>query len=681
MQLTKTTSPRWLSLGISAVFLVWNSMSSAISIVPTKNDKILAQTIARELERRHLAADSLFADRKRNIGSLIIDSIDSSRSFLIKTDLDELDLNALPEQLKNGQLEEIYSVYSQFFSRSEERLKFWLNLLNTIPATLNLTDNERLLFRNQNTPWLTNLDELKQLWRKQLENQAINLLLADKTNAEMVKTLTRRYESQLNRLNQTRADDIFSAVINAYSKVYDPHTSYLPPADSETFNINMSLQLQGIGAVLQTENEFTKVVSLIPGGPAEMDGRLQPADRILGVGQNGNPIEDVVGWRLDEVVQRIRGPKGSRVRLEIQSGDDAPHREIILVRDTVQLEEQSAKSDIVTIADPNGKDIRIGIITIPTFYSNFAAKQAGDPNYRSTTRDVRRILKELKAERVKGIVIDLRDNGGGSLQEAYELFGLFINRGPVVQIRSAGGRTDVRGDRNPEIAWDGPLVALVNRLSASASEIFAGALQDYGRGLVIGSQTFGKGTVQALLPVNKGQLKLTIAKFYRISGESTQNKGVIPDIEFPSAFDPSKIGESSLDTALPWDQIRSLRFQTLDTPKNRIRQLIEMHQARIANDPNFTALLQRTERAKQLSSSESTSLQLELRQEERAVNERILLAIENTRRTALGIDLAESVDDIEILIDDKKTEDDASVMESARILVDDIALTRRPADL
>lgn len=486
-------------------------------------------------------------------------------------------------------------------------------------------------------------------------------------------------KAKKNRLEQTRASDVFAAVINAYASAYDPHTSYLPPADSETFNINMSLSLQGIGAVLQTEDEFTKVVSLIPGGPAELDGRLKPADRILGVGQDNEAIEDVVGWRLDEVVQLIRGPKGSRVRIEVQSGDDAPHREIVLIRDRVQLEEQSAKSTVLEIGPENKK---IGVITIPTFYSDFTAKQAGDPNYRSTTRDVRRLINELREANVEGIVVDLRNNGGGSLQEAYELFGLFIQRGPVVQIQSAGGRTDVRGDRDPEIAWDGPMAVLVNRLSASASEIFAGAMQDYGRGLVLGSQTFGKGTVQALLPIDAGQLKLTIAKFYRISGLSTQHQGVVPDITFPSAFDPTEIGESALDTALPWDQIRSLRYNQLDMPQARVPTLVDQHQARIARDPNFVALIERTERARALSNAESVSLQLAQRQREREANNARALAIENTRRTALGLPALADFSDLESEdAQDPDPNDDASLVESARILLDEIAINPRLAGL
>ena len=657
---------------------VWMGSAYALSIEPTQEDSLLAQMITRELERRHLASDALFAERKPMVGQLILKAIDPSRSLLTQDDIRQADIDRLPDQIERGRLNTVYQLYGLSLTRSEERLDYWLDILNQGVGSIDLSDQEELRIRDEETPWVSDLASLKDLWRKQLENQAIGLLLADRTEDETYKALIRRYNSQKNRIEQTRPDDIFAGVINAYASAYDPHTSYLPPADSETFNINMSLSLQGIGAVLQSEDEFTKVVSLIPGGPAEMDGRLKPADRILSIAQGSQPFEDVVGWRLDEVVQKIRGPKGSQVRLEVQAGDDAPHREIVLIRDRVQLEEQSAKSQVIE-AGKNGE--KIGIITIPTFYSDFTAKQAGDPNYRSTTRDVKKLLEELRDQDVQGVIVDLRNNGGGSLQEAYELFGLFIPRGPVVQIRSAGGRTDVRGDRDPEVSWEGPMAVLVNRLSASASEIFAGAVQDYGRGLVIGSQTFGKGTVQALLPVNEGQLKLTIAKFYRISGQSTQHQGVIPDIQFPSAFDPKEIGESALDTALPWDQIRSLRYRPLDTPQARVAQLIDRHQARIATDPNFKALLKRTERALELSSETGISLHLATRIKEREDNNQALLDIENARRTGLGLPTIESISELESDGKEADPKDDASLMESARILLDEIQINPRLAGL
>ena len=663
---------------IISSILIWSLNTNAVTIEPTREQSVLAQIITQELEQRHLASDKLFAKRRPMVGNLILKAIDPSRSLLIQADVDQASVRNLPEEIERGNLEDVYRLYGLSLQRAEERLNIWLQILDQGPGSLNLVDREKLLRRDESTPWVSNQGQLKDLWRKQLENQAISLLLADRTEEATYKALKRRYKSQKNRLEQTRSDDIFRGVINAYASAYDPHTSYLPPADSETFNINMSLSLQGIGAVLQSEDEFTKVVNLIPGGPAEIDGRLKPSDQILGVAQGSGPFEDVVGWRLDEVVQLIRGPKGSQIRLEVQTGEDSPHREIVLIRDRVLLEEQSAKSQTIEVGKDNEK---IGIITVPTFYSDFTAKQAGDPNYRSTTRDVKLLLERLKKEKVKGLIIDLRNNGGGSLQEAYELFGLFIPRGPVVQIRSAGGRTDVRGDRDPSIAWESPMAVLVNRLSASASEIFAGAVQDYGRGLVIGSQTFGKGTVQALLPVDNGQLKLTIAKFYRISGQSTQHQGVIPDIKFPSAFDPNEIGESALDTALPWDQIRSLRYDPMDNPQSRVRQLTDRHQERIKNDPNFKALMKRTERILNLDNAEGISLHLDTRIEERKASNIAVLAIENTRREALGLNQINKIVDLETEAKNTDLSNDASLVESAHILLDEMQINPRLAEL
>lgn len=668
-----------LSTVMIGALCAWSAPGFAVVVEPAPQDRELARIITRELERRHLAAETLFDSRRPQVGQLILNAFDPSRSLLTEEDLFRFPVDLLPDQIERGSLDSAYRLYNLTLKRQRERGEYWLSLLDSSLSQVDLTDDESLAFRDAQSEWLPNIMALQQLWRQQLENAVINLALANRTPADIEKALRRRFISQLNRLEQTRPTDAFETVVNAYARAYDPHTQYLPPADSETFNINMSLSLQGIGAVLQTEDEFTKVVSIIPGGPAQRDGRIKPADRILSVGQENAELEDVVGWRLDEVVSRIRGAKGSLVKLEIQSGDGDPPRVIEIIRDRVQLEEQSAKKHVLELNE--GRD-QVGVITVPTFYSDFAARQAGDPNYRSTTRDVARLLSELRAEGVTSLVLDLRNNGGGSLQEAYELFGLFIETGPVVQIRSSGGQTDVRGDRDPEIAWDGPLLVLVNRLSASASEIFAGAVQDYGRGLVVGSQTFGKGTVQALLPMADGQLKLTIAKFYRISGESTQNQGVIPDISFPSPFNSSEIGESALETALPWDQIRPLRYRRLGDIEAVVPPLLARHQARIQIDPNFQVLVARANRAIELSKEDTISLNLEARQAERAANEAWTLTLENTRRKALGLAVIESVDALEAEATTNRDNpaEDAAILEGAQILLDAIRLSPRLAE-
>jgi carboxyl-terminal processing protease len=358
------------------------------------------------------------------------------------------------------------------------------------------------------------------LWRKRIKAAALSLRLAGKTDADIQKTLGKRYRSQLNNLMRTKSDDAFQVFMNSFSETYDPHTEYFSPRTQENFNINMSLSLEGIGAVLQNEDEFTKVVRLVPAGPADKAKQLKTGDRIVAVAQGDKELVDVVGWRIDEVVDLIRGPKGTTVRLQvIPSGsiDETQTRTLSIVRNTVKLEDQAAQKKVLTIKRGE-EELRIGVIKLPTFYADFQAMQAGDPNYRSTTRDVKKLINELKAERINGLVLDLRNNGGGSLSEANSLIGLFIGTGPTVQVKSASGRIELMGDPDPSVTYSGPLVVMVNRLSASAAEIVAGAIQDYGRGLVVGSTTFGKGTVQSLRDLEHGQLKLTEAKFYRISG-------------------------------------------------------------------------------------------------------------------------------------------------------------------
>ena len=444
--------------------------------------------------------------------------------------------------------------------------------------------------------------------------------------------------------------------MNAVTRTFDPHTQYFSPRNSENFNINMSLSLQGIGAVLQTEDEHTKVVRLVPGGPASKEGNLEPEDKIIGVAQGDEEMVDVIGWRLDEVVDLIRGPKSSTVRLEILSGAaaTAEPKTIAIVRDEVKLEEQSAQKEVIEIQD--GKDTRrIGVIDIPTFYIDFEGRMNNLPDYRSTTRDVRRLVNELLDEKIDGLIIDLRSNGGGSLEEAINLTGLFIPTGPVVQVRGARGDVDVLRDRDPEVLYAGPMTVLVNRLSASASEIFAGAIQDYGRGLVIGGQTFGKGTVQSLRPLTEGQLKITQAKFYRVSGDSTQNQGVIPDIMFPSLFDKDKIGESALEKALPWDTIKPARKTKSNPVRSKLSRLKELHEERINDNPDFIFVREQKALVSEMRDKTQVSLNEEERKAEREENDRRRLALENKRRKAKGMPELASLDDPE---EDEKAEGD-----------------------
>ncbi|MEE9253546.1 MAG: carboxy terminal-processing peptidase, partial [Pseudomonadales bacterium] len=484
---------------------------------------------------------------------------------------------------------------------------------------------------------------------------------------------------------------------------YDPHTQYFSPRTSENFNINMSLSLEGIGAVLRTEDEYTTVVRLVPAGPADKSGLIQPEDRITGVAQgSAGKMVDVVGWRLDDVVELIRGPAGSRVQLEIIPNGQDESRTIQITRNTVKLEEQSAQKRILTY-ELDGRERKIGVIEVPTFYVDFKGQQRGDPNYKSTTRDVRRLIQELTQEGMEGLIVDLRNNGGGSLQESNSLTGLFIKLGPTVQVKSANNRVNPFYDNDNEVAWGGPLVVLVNRLSASASEIFAGAIQDYQRGIIVGAQTFGKGTVQTLIPLNRGQLKLTQAKFYRISGQSTQHQGVIPDIVYPGIYDAESIGESALDGALPWDVIAPARYRRSEQPiQPLVDTLAKQHEQRVRDDSEFAYLRALAERSREMRGHTLISLNEEKRRAEKAEEDAWRLALENDLRVAKGQAELKSLDELDEEpstlaqatggpaplasvnseaqgIEDESEDVDALLREGGNILLDFISLTTQVA--
>ncbi|MGE8308133.1 MAG: carboxy terminal-processing peptidase, partial [Pseudomonas protegens] len=459
--------------------------------------------------------------------------------------------------------------------------------------------------------------------------------------------------------------------------------NYLSPDNAENFDINMSLSLEGIGAVLQSDNDQVKVVRLVPAGPADKTKQVAPADKIIGVAQGDKEMVDVVGWRLDEVVKLIRGPKGTLVRLEVIPASNAPNDQtskiVPITREAVKLEDQAVKKSVLNLKQ-DGKDYKLGVIEIPAFYLDFKAFRAGDPDYKSTTRDVKKLLTELQKDKVDGVVIDLRNNGGGSLQEATELTSLFIDKGPTVLVRNADGRVDVLEDENPGAFYKGPMALLVNRLSASASEIFAGAMQDYHRALIIGGQTFGKGTVQTIQPLNHGELKLTLAKFYRVSGQSTQHQGVLPDIGYPSIIDTKEIGESALPEAMPWDTIRPAIKPAVDPFKPFLAQLKAEHESRSAKDPEFVFIRDKLALAQKLMAEKTVSLNEADRRAQHADIEAKQLALENTRRKAKGEEPLKELkkEDEDALAaaepDKTKPEDDAYLSETGRILLDYLKL-------
>ncbi|HSP88823.1 MAG TPA: carboxy terminal-processing peptidase, partial [Ignavibacteriaceae bacterium] len=484
-------------------------------------------------------------------------------------------------------------------------------------------------------------------------------------------------------INQYSSDDVYQLFLNSYTQSIDPHTNYFSPEASENFKINMSLSLEGIGAQLQQEDDYIKIAEIIPGGPAFKSNKLKRNDKIIGVAQgDDSAMVDVIGWRVQDAVKIIRGPKGTTVRLLIlpaETGVNAIPKEIKLVRDKVKLEEQAAKKEILNFEQDN-INYKIGVITIPTFYSDFEAQQKGDKNYRSTTRDVRKIIEELKTEEVDGIIVDLRNNGGGALNEAIDLTGLFIKDGPVVQVKNSDGSVQVGADSDPNIVYEGPLAVLVNRFSASASEIFSGAIQDYERGIIIGEQTYGKGTVQNLIDLNRvmqssddklGQVKVTVAKYYRINGGSTQNLGVIPDITLPSSIDSEEFGESSEESALPWDEIKSAKYNIAGNVKDFLSLLNSKHEKRIETSTEFDYLLDDINDSKKDRNQNKISLNEEVRKKEMEQEEEEKFQRENERRKVKGIQLLNKGEEIK----ESSAPDDLYLDESARVLADLIVLS------
>ncbi|AQZ34597.1 peptidase S41 [Pseudomonas sp. LPH1] len=675
-----------LVLGFSALPLAAKTTTATSwdYLQPDREQVIASLNVVELLRRHHYNKPPLNDERSIQIYDNYLKLLDPSRSYFTAADIAEFNQwrSKFDDLLKSGDLEPGFAIYRRHLTRMEERLNYALAELGKGVDKIDFTVDEQLQVDREKAPWAKDRAELDELWRKRVKDEVLRLKIAGKETKDIQELLTKRYKNQLARLKQTRGEDVFQAYINAFATTYDPHTTYLSPDNAENFDINMSLSLEGIGAVLQSDNEHVKVVRLVPAGPAEKSKQIAPADKIVGVAQGNDEMVDVIGWRLDEVVKLIRGPKGSTVRLEVIPASNPPSDQtskvVTITREAVKLEEQAAKKKVLDLKH-DGRDYKLGVIELPAFYLDFKAFRAGDPNYKSTTRDVKRLLDELQAEKVDGVVIDLRNNGGGSLQEATELTSLFIEQGPTVLVRNADGRVDVLADENKGVYYTGPLAVLVNRLSASASEIFAGAMQDYHRALILGGQTFGKGTVQTIQPLNHGELKLTLAKFYRVSGQSTQHQGVIPDITYPDVMDTKDIGESALPAALPWDSIRPAITPELDPIKPFLTELKTRHDLRTAKDPDFVFTRDRLTLAKKLMAETTVSLNEQTRRARQAEVEAKQLALENNRRQAKGEEplkeLEKEDEDALPVADEKSTpEDDAYLAESGRILLDYLGL-------
>ncbi|MDG4551014.1 MAG: carboxy terminal-processing peptidase [Candidatus Contendobacter sp.] len=653
------------------------------TLTPTDRQVTLDKTIAELLSQHHYRQSKLDDRLSALILANYLDDLDFGRAYFLASDVAGFEKyrNTLDDALKKGDLQPAYDIFNVYLRRLAERTARIQALLQ---QDFRFDVNESLDVNRKNAPWAKTSAELDDFWRKRLKHELLTLLLSGKDRAAARELLVKRYDNRLRQAQQTASGDVFQLYMNAVAQAFDPHTAYFSPRNTENFNIQMRLSLEGIGCVLRMEEEMVTVVELVAGGPADLSRQIKAGDRIVAVAQGDNePWLDVVGWRLDDVVERIRGQRGTVVRLKVlpgKAGATAAEKTIRLVRDTIKLEKQAAKSEIKTLRGPDGRELRIGVITIPTFYSDFEAARRRDPNYRSTTRDVRRLLDEMNGK-VDGLVLDLRENGGGSLQEAVDLTGLFIGEGPVVQVRDASGGVEVEQDNEPGRAYDGPLAVLVDHASASASEIFAGAIQDYGRGLVVGDPTFGKGTVQTLVDLNRltrakdpqGQLKLTIAKFYRVSGSSTQHRGVRPDIAIPSAVDSEEVGESAQKNALPWDEIAAARYRGDRGVQTLAPELARRHQARIVGDPDYQAFLRDLEFTRQQRDKSTVSLLESQRRIERERVEAWQRERENRYRAAKDLPPLKAGDEIPEGKDSAIP--DMALEESTRIVADLIVLS------
>jgi carboxyl-terminal processing protease len=658
-----------------------------------KNQDVTLE-IVQKLDHKHFVDLEINDDLSSRLLDNYLDRLDSNKAFFYQSDIDEFQKyrSVLDDQIKEGDNRAGFLIYSRFKTRLDERLNKVIGTLKNDKSIFNFTKDESLPSDPENNSWLTSEKDADDYWRKRIKSFLLSQKLSGESIEEARDQLVKRYSNQLSRVQKNTDDDVYEIYINAFTELYDPHTSYLAPRTAENFNINMSLSLEGIGAVLQTEDEYTKVVRLVTGGPAQKQGDLKASDRILGVaqGESGEMV-DVIGWRLDEVVALIRGPKDSIVRLQVESSDatQKANKVVRIKRDKVKLEDQAAQKAVINL-DNNGQPFKVGIINIPAFYIDFQAYRERDPNYRSTTRDVLRLLNELNQENVDGVVLDLRNNGGGSLQEATTLTDLFIDRGPVVKIGKGTNNSTMQSRYKAH--YRGPLVVMINRLSASASEIFAGAIQDYQRGLIVGSQSFGKGTVQSLTPLDsRGDMKITESKFYRVSGESTQHRGVIPDIEFPELLDKQKIGESSYDTALAWSKTYPASHPKYLPIYDVLAQLKDRHNKRIQQDPDFVYLTEQKSLLDQVANKPTISLNESKRLKEKQELETATLALENKRRQQKGLVPFASYEKLKDFNEERNkqretragttvidTEEDAMLKEAANILKDFVELLTTP---
>ncbi|MBE1159117.1 carboxy terminal-processing peptidase [Dyella acidiphila] len=677
---------------------------SELPLKPTDTQANAALISAHLLTRFHYDAQPLDTSMSEKIYSLYFKLLDGEKVFFTQEDMANFAKykDEFGNEIWNKDLSGPFDIFNQYILRAIDRMTYARGLLK---QGFDFNTSETYNTDRKNADWPKDKAELDKLWRERTMNDWLRLKLAGKNDDDIRKTLDKRYANYIERVKQLDGEDAFQTFMTAYANSTDPHTDYMGPRAAENFDITMKLSLEGIGAVLQARDDYTQIRELVPAGPAIKSGKIHVGDLVLGVGQGANgPITDVVGWRLDDVVNLIRGKKDTTVRLEIvpaDQGEDGKHEIITLVRQKVAIEEQSAKKKVITITDA-GVTRKIGVIELPMFYSDFGARSEGDKDFKSATRDVTKLLNELKADGVQGVVIDLRNNGGGSLYEANELSGLFIDKGPDVQVRDARGQVQAQGkDDTAPMTWSGPLAVLVNRGTASASEIFSAAIQDYGRGLIIGTPTFGKGTVQTLIDLNRfasdpasnpnfGALKMTVQEFFRINGGSTQLKGVTPDILYPTNGDEKDFGESTYDNALPWTQIPPADYKPVADMKAYLPQLEQLHDARDGKSPAWQLMLDEINQYKKLADRTTISLNFDQRQAERKQLDATQAEFRARHKTIDGNTAVDNDDDSQLddglnanerslkselkEQEDAKNAPDPQLQETAHILFDAIGL-------
>ena len=626
------------------------------AIAPGDRERMIARQVGALLQDAHYSRIRIDDALSPRVMDKFLESMDGQRAYFLASDIEEFAPLRMrfDDMIRTGDIEPGYAMFARYQQRNRERVQHALKLLDTEP---DFTVRESFEFDREGAAWPTTTAELDEIWRKRVKNDALSLVLAGKTWPEARDTLRTRYDRVLKRVDQIKPEEVFETFLNSYARAFDPHSNYFSPRNSEEYKIQMSLNYEGIGASLQLVDDHVTIMNLIEGGPAAADGTLKASDRITAVGQGTEgALTDVVGWRIDDVVQLIRGKGGTTVRLQILPTGAAPgtaEKIVPLVRGKVTLEAQAAQRELKTLKRGD-REYKVGVINVPGFYSDYDGQRAGNADYRSTTRDVRRLIEELKAEKIDGLVIDLRGNGGGFLPEAQSLTGLFVDQGPVVQVQFANGAKEVLDDIEQGTTYDGPLVVLIDRFSASASEIFAGAIQDYRRGVVVGQRSFGKGTVQNLVPLQRwsskpvnGQLTVTIAKFYRVTGDSTQNRGIEPDVVLASPISLQDVGESTMPDALPWDRIAAAPFRGLEPRPPSIAQLANEERARQDRDADYRWLVEDIDALDRQRSQKSLSLNIEERRAERTRLEVERLARENTRRAARAEPPLATINDID----------------------------------